>query len=99
MTHTEPHADSLESALHLLRDHMGSRWSGREGEGRTEMLRHLQETFGYDKHHAKTIIDTLITMNRLQYHPAGESGSKATAHFTSGLPFTLGHWQIGPEYE
>ncbi len=65
MTHTEPHAESLESALQVLQERMGNRWSGREGAGRAEMVRVLQEALGYDKHQANEIIASLIHFPKL----------------------------------
>src|SRR6266540_3934674 len=65
MTHTEPHAESLESALQVLQERMGNRWSGREEAGRAEMVRVLQEALGYDKHQANEIIASLIHFPKL----------------------------------
>src|SRR5690349_7527770 len=113
MTHTEPQAESLESALQVLQERMGNRWSGREGAGRAEMVRILQQALGYDQHQANEVIASLIHIDRLHYHPAGEqpsdSGGRAPALFGSaglsggmpgsGLALSVGHWQIGLEYE
>ena len=113
MTHAGLHADSLERALQVLRDQIGPRWSGREGAGRAEMARVLQEALGYDKHQANTVIDSLIHIDRLHYHPAGEqpseAGGRAPALFGMagvsgelpgpGMAFSVGYWQIGPEYD
>lgn len=113
MAHAEPHAESLERALQLLRERMGNRWVGREGAGRAEMAHVLQEGLGYDRHQASTVVNALIHMDRLHYHPAGEkpseTGGRAPALFGpagvsggvpgSGLLVSVGYWQIGPEYE
>jgi hypothetical protein len=113
MADTQPHVESLESALQVLRDRLGSQWGGREGAGRAEMVRVLEEALGYTKHQANAVIDSLIHIDRLHYHPAGEqpseAGGRAPALFGlagvsggvpgSGLALSVGHWQIGPEYE
>jgi beta-fructofuranosidase len=64
MAHTEPHEESLQAALQALRDRIGNRWAGREGVGRAEMVKVLQQALGYDKHHANTVIDALITWDQ-----------------------------------
>jgi hypothetical protein len=113
MTHIEPHAEGLERALQVLRDRMGNRWAGRERAGRMEMVQVLQEALGYDKQQANAAIDSLIHMDRLRYHPAGdkpsEAGGRAPALIGlgggsggtpgAGLAVSVGYWQIGPEYE
>jgi len=92
---------------------MGSRWVGGEGAGRAEMLRILHEALGYDKHRANTVIASLIHIDRLHYHPAGEepsaTGGRSPALYGlagvgggvpgAGLAVSGGYWQVGPEYE
>ena len=69
MTQASSHTESQERALQVLRDQIGPRWSGREGAGRAEMARVLQAALGYDKRQANTVIDSLIHIDRLHYHP------------------------------
>src|SRR5919197_639036 len=62
---------SYEQAVQVLRDRLGGRWEGIEGEGRDEMVRVLKRELGYDDGQANSAIDAMLRTGQLQYHHYG----------------------------
>jgi hypothetical protein len=59
---------SFEDAVRVLRDRMGGRWEGIEGEGRDEMVRVLKRELGFDSGQANSAIDAMLRSGQIQYH-------------------------------
>src|SRR5918912_970099 len=75
---------SYEDAVQVLRDRMGGRWEGVEGEGRDEMVRVLKRELGYDSDQANSAIDAMLRTGQLQYHHYG--GGSATTDSSEPPP-------------
>src|SRR5687767_15994929 len=59
---------SYQDAVQVLRDRIGGRWEGVEGEGRDEMVRVLKQELSYDNDEANSAIDAMLRTGQLQYH-------------------------------
>lgn len=97
-----------QEAMQLLIDHLGRQWNGLEGDGRDEMERILHDEAGYDRRHAREMIDAMVRAGTLRYHTSAEAsgapvvpiatgtGGAATAGVGPGAArMRGGFWQIG----
>jgi hypothetical protein len=66
---------SFEDAVRVLRDRMGGRWDGIEGEGRDEMVRLLKHELGYDSSQANSAIDAMLRSGQIRYHRGRAAGA------------------------
>jgi hypothetical protein len=66
---------SYQDAVQVLRDRMGGRWEGLEGEGRDEMARVLKQALGYDDDQADSAIKAMLRTGQLQYHHYGDAAT------------------------
>jgi hypothetical protein len=62
---------SYQDAVQVLRDRIGGRWEGMEGNGRDEMVRVLHDELGYDNRAANDAIDAMIRSGQIRYHRYG----------------------------
>lgn len=65
---------SYEDAVQVLRDRMGGRWEGLEGDGRDEMAHVLKRELGYDDDQADSAINAMLRTGQLQYHHYDQAG-------------------------
>jgi len=73
-------AHSFQDVVQVLRARLGSRWVGREGEGRSVMVKILKDELGYDSS-AGAEIDALVQAGTLRYHrpSAGQQGQVSSS--------------------
>src|SRR4051812_27244100 len=67
---------SYQDAVQVLRDRIGGRWEGIEGEGRDEMVRVLRQELGYDDGQANSAIDAMLRTGQIQYHHYGHAADQ-----------------------
>ena len=64
---------SYQDAVQVLRNRMGGRWEGLEGDGRDEMVRVLKQELGYDGDQADSAIDAMLRTGQIQYQQYGDA--------------------------
>jgi hypothetical protein len=61
---------SYERAVQVLKERLGMRWEGAEGDGRDEIVRALEHELAISRGDADRLLDDLIDAGELTYHRA-----------------------------